>query len=85
MICSSVQDPPPTLDRSGGAYKYSRAFQEIIEQCLEKDPAKRPTAAELLSSPFFRTGKKKPYLVGAVLSEDLSPSFEIRPRLPITL
>jgi len=50
-----------------------------VEQCLEKDPAKRPTAAELLASPFFRTAKKKSYLVGTVLSEDFqSPAIAYR-------
>ena len=81
---SSVQDPSPTLDRTGGTHKYSKAFQEIVGQCLEKDPAKRPTAAELLSSPFFRTAKRKSYLVGTVLSEDLLLSAKPLSRLPIT-
>lgn len=80
----SVQDPSPTLDRTGGSYKYSKAFQEIIEQCLEKDPEKRSTAAELLTFPFFRNAKKKSYLVGTVLSEDLLSPLKTRSRLPIT-
>ncbi|KAF9786142.1 kinase-like protein [Thelephora terrestris] len=67
VLLKTVQDPSPTLDRTGGSYKYSKAFQEMVDQCLAKDPAKRPSAAELLSSPFFRTAKKKSHLVGAVL------------------
>lgn len=38
---SSVTNAPPTLDRSGGEHKYSRAFEEIVELCLNKDPSKR--------------------------------------------
>ena len=71
------------MDRTGGSFKYTKAFQEIVGHCLEKDPAKRPTAAELLASPFFRTVKKESYLVGTVLSEGLLPLLEIRFRLPI--
>jgi serine/threonine-protein kinase OSR1/STK39 len=37
----SVQDPPPTLEREGGQYKYSRLFKEIVDSCLNKDPTKR--------------------------------------------
>ena len=46
----------------------------MVDQCLVKDPAGRPSAAELLSSPFFRTVKKKSHLVGTVLSEETSHS-----------
>jgi hypothetical protein len=37
----SIQDEPPTLKREGGAFKYSRAFKEVIDSCLAKDPSKR--------------------------------------------
>ena len=57
------------FDRAGGRYKYSKAFKEMVESCLVKDPAMRPTAAELLETPFFKAAKKKHYLVGAILSE----------------
>lgn len=67
VLLRTVQGAPPTLDRQGGQYKYSRAFKEIVESCLVKDPSKRPTAAELLLSPFFKSAKKKSYLVGAIL------------------
>lgn len=67
VLLKTVQDPPPTLDRTGGSHKYSKTFQEMVDQCLAKDPARRPSAAEVLSSPFFRNAKKKSYLVGTVL------------------
>lgn len=38
---SSIQEDPPSLDREGGVYKYSRAFKEIVDSCLVKDPSKR--------------------------------------------
>lgn len=63
---------PPTLDREGGVHKYSRAFKELVERCLVKDPSLRPTAAELLNTPFFKGAKKPSYLVGTIL-RDLPP------------
>jgi hypothetical protein len=81
-----VQAAPPTLDREGGVHKYSRAFKEVVERCLVKDPSlrftssppftrllrtnnalRRPTAAQLLQTPFFRNAKKSSYLVGTIL------------------
>jgi serine/threonine-protein kinase OSR1/STK39 len=38
---SSVQGKPPTLAREGGVHRYSRAFKEIVDACLTKDPSKR--------------------------------------------
>ena len=64
----SVQNEPPSFSREGGQYKYSKAFKEIIESCLVKDPSRRPSAEELLEKSFFKGSKKKGYLVGAILS-----------------
>ncbi|TFK76797.1 kinase-like protein [Pluteus cervinus] len=72
VLLRIVQEAPPTLDREGGTYKYSKAFKEMVESCLVKDPTKRPTAEDLLQSPFFKAAKKKNYLVGAIL-KDLPP------------
>lgn len=40
-MCPSIRDESPTLDREGGTFKYSRAFKEMIDSCLVKDPAER--------------------------------------------
>ncbi|KAI0257345.1 kinase-like domain-containing protein [Lactifluus subvellereus] len=72
VLLQIVQAAPPTLDREGGVYKYSRAFKEIVERCLVKDPSLRPTAAQLLQTPFFKNAKKPSYLVGTILC-DLPP------------
>ncbi|KAF9481044.1 kinase-like protein [Pholiota conissans] len=69
VLLRTVQEDPPTLNRDGGGvHKYSRAFKEVIDSCLVKDPAKRPTAEELLQTPFFRGAKKKSYLINTILS-----------------
>ena len=51
-----------------------------------KDPAMRPSAEELLASSFFRSGKRKGYLVGTVL-RDLPPLVQRqeRRRIPSVL
>ncbi|KAF8898428.1 kinase-like domain-containing protein [Infundibulicybe gibba] len=67
VLLKIIQEAPPTLDREGGSYKYSRAFKDVIDSCLVKDPSKRPTAGELLQTPFFKSSKNKSYLVGAIL------------------
>ncbi|KAI0080058.1 kinase-like protein [Panus rudis PR-1116 ss-1] len=67
VLLHIVQDAPPKLDRENGPHKYSKAFADIIDQCLNKDPSKRPSAQELLQMNFFKNAKKKSYLVGTIL------------------
>lgn len=52
------KNPPPRLD--GGAF--SRAFQDFIACCLQRDPKDRPTAKDLLKHPFMRKARKTTYL-----------------------
>ncbi|GAA5933627.1 uncharacterized protein JCM15063_001365 [Sporobolomyces koalae] len=68
-LSKTILDDPPELDREGGKYKYSKNFKEMIESCLQKDPKKRPTAEKLLQHSFFKSAKKKSYLVSAILDE----------------
>lgn len=63
-----LQEKSPTVDRENGAHKYSKAFKELVDSCLDKDPSKRPTAEELLELPFFKGAKKASYLVGTLLT-----------------
>ncbi|KAF8971425.1 kinase-like domain-containing protein [Flammula alnicola] len=72
VLLRTIQEDPPTLNRDGGVYKYSRAFKDVVDSCLVKDPAKRPTAEELLQTPFFKAAKKKSYLINTIL-KDLPP------------
>jgi len=41
VLLSTLNNAPPTLDREGGKYKYSKALKEMVESCLVKDPTKR--------------------------------------------
>ena len=68
----TLQHDPPTLDKVADKSIYSRSFANMIEQCLQKDPEKRPTAEELLKHSFFKQAKKKDYLIKNIL-QNLPP------------
>ncbi|PIL30941.1 hypothetical protein GSI_07110 [Ganoderma sinense ZZ0214-1] len=67
VLVMTVTEAPPKLERTSGPHSYSSAFAEIVEMCLNKDPAKRPTAADLLQTNFFKNAKKPGYLCSAIL------------------
>ncbi|RKO95729.1 hypothetical protein CXG81DRAFT_11078, partial [Caulochytrium protostelioides] len=72
VLMLTLQNDPPTLDRDSTRHKYSKSFKDMIDTCLQKDPARRPTAEKLLQHPFFKLAKKKEYLVKTLLG-DLAP------------
>ena len=72
VLMLTLQHDPPRLDRSKTKHKYSRAFQQMIELCLQKDPTKRPSSEKLLEHPFFRQAKTKAYLARTIL-ENVTP------------
>lgn len=67
VLLQTVQGKPPKLNSVGGVHQYSRAFKDVVDACLVKDPSKRPTAAKLLLTPFFKSSKKRSYLVNTIL------------------
>ncbi|KAJ1919978.1 hypothetical protein H4219_001639 [Mycoemilia scoparia] len=52
------KNDPPQLTGN-----FSKLFQEFVSLCLQKDPAKRPTAEQLLRHKFIKSAKKPHYLV----------------------
>lgn len=52
------KNPPPRLENGN----FSRAFQDFIACCLQRDPKDRPTAKDLLKHPFVRKARKTSYL-----------------------
>ncbi|XP_047317430.1 serine/threonine-protein kinase BLUS1 [Impatiens glandulifera] len=68
------------LEKSGeissSGKKFSKSFKDLVGQCLDKDPAKRPTAEKLLKHSFFRNCKGTNYLVKNMLTG--LPSVEDR-------
>ncbi|OBZ82509.1 Serine/threonine-protein kinase fray2 [Choanephora cucurbitarum] len=81
VLMMTLSNEPPTLDRENATHKYSKAFKEMIDICLNKDPQRRPTAEKLIQHPFFKQAKKKDYLIKAILSD--LPPLEQRPRKKI--
>jgi len=67
VIYLTLSGKPPTLDRKQAIRKYSRVFKEMVDSCLQRDPAKRPTAKQLLKHPFFKSAKKLSFLQETVL------------------
>ena len=75
VLLLTLQNPPPTLERNHPKRKYSRAFKDMVDACLQKDPHKRPSAEKLLQHPFFKQAKKPNYLVYEVVGK-LAPLEE---------
>ena len=75
VLTKTILEASPKLDRDGNRYKYSRAMADLVDQCLQKDAAKRPSAEKLLHHAFFKQAKPNKFLAGAILA-DLPPLVE---------
>jgi len=77
VLMMTLSNDPPTLIRENAKRKYSKQMKEMIDLCLSKDPAKRPTAEKLIQHSFFKQAKKKDYLVKTLLAS--LPPLDQRP------
>jgi serine/threonine-protein kinase OSR1/STK39 len=71
---------PSQLEADSGAHHFSRHLRDLVAQCLQKDPKKRPSAKSLLDHRFFQEKAKKPDFLMKTLLEGL-PSLGERVRL----
>lgn len=60
-----------------------QSFKEMVAICLIKDPAKRPTAEQLLSHPFFKSAQTYDFICQNVL-DGLPPLAERAKQLKVT-
>ncbi|XP_032228500.2 STE20/SPS1-related proline-alanine-rich protein kinase isoform X1 [Nematostella vectensis] len=72
VLMLTLQNDPPRMetcaDGSTRDYKkYSKVFKKMVSLCLQKEPANRPDANELLKNPFFKKAKGKDYLSEALV------------------
>uniref|UniRef100_A0A7S4MFA6 Protein kinase domain-containing protein n=2 Tax=Vannella robusta TaxID=1487602 RepID=A0A7S4MFA6_9EUKA len=79
VLLLTLQNPPPSLKGTS----FSKSFHNFVDICLQKDPAKRPTATQLLEHKFFKQSKKVDYIKQTLL-KNLPPLWE-RVKLNIKL
>ncbi|PWN43578.1 kinase-like protein [Ceraceosorus guamensis] len=68
VLMKTLHEDPPTLDRTGNAHKYGKVFDDFVRVCLQKDPEKRPSAAQLLGHAFFKQARNNKYLTTTILA-----------------
>jgi len=60
--------PPPVLEGN-----FSENFKEFVSLCLKRHPQERPTARDLLKTPFMREARETGHLAHLVLSLKSAP------------
>ncbi len=82
VLLMTLQNPPPQLEaeQAETGHHFSRGLRDFVSVCLQKDPARRPSAAKLLEHRFLREAKKPDFLAKHLL-ESIPPLGERTARL----
>jgi len=83
VLMLTLQNDPPGLDSGSEDKKqyetFGKTFRKMVSECLQKDPSKRPTAAELLKHPFFKSkAKDRKFLQDLASLVNVAPNLESR-------
>ncbi|KAF8057272.1 OXSR1 [Scenedesmus sp. PABB004] len=62
VLLMTLQNPPPQLDDKAGRKHFSKGMRNLVARCLQKDPASRPSATELLQDKFFKQARDEEFL-----------------------
>lgn len=70
LLNQILNDPVPTIPESG----FSAEFRDFCAQCLNKDPALRPSAQELLNHPFIlqNTDELQPFDMSSFITNAMN-------------
>ncbi|KAJ3361291.1 hypothetical protein GGF32_007601 [Allomyces javanicus] len=81
-VCLLVlNNPPPTLNRQATHFKYSRSLKDLVDACLMRSPALRPSADRLLQMAFLKRARKPEFLVKALDLLGMPPLTARRPEI----
>uniref|UniRef100_A0A7R9TTH5 Protein kinase domain-containing protein n=2 Tax=Prasinoderma coloniale TaxID=156133 RepID=A0A7R9TTH5_9VIRI len=69
VLLMTIQNPPPSLDSADDKGRFSQGFRDVVAMCLQKHPARRPSATELLKHKFFKSAKDNSYLQRMVIDK----------------
>ncbi|XP_022121513.2 serine/threonine-protein kinase OSR1-like [Pieris rapae] len=82
VLMLTLQNDAPDLDTCADdetQYKtYGKTFRKMINECLQKNSEKRPTATELLKHPFFKKAQDKKYLSQKLVEIGLSMELKFQ-------
>lgn len=69
MLLIMQKDPPNAKVYKGSESKdvFSQNFHDMVKQCLNKNPSKRPKAKDLLKHSWFKKAKGKKYVTNRIL------------------
>lgn len=79
ILMKTIHEASPTLEQNqihSKSYSYSDGMKRVVDWCLRKDPNQRPTATELLASPWFNNKAKKPSFLVSTILNGLAPLTE---------